>query len=108
MSWDSATGTVEWAEEVDTAITDYFVAYAMVVDNQTIETPVYSGDTLDSITNDDGDGMVESVERTGGLYEWTASIDSKKYPRRPNRAALGELRRGRKLRRGLGHHEHRQ
>ncbi|NBF40718.1 MAG: hypothetical protein GVY14_09910, partial [Spirochaetes bacterium] len=70
VSFDSGTGTLSWAEAVDTSITGYGVAYAMVVDNETIETPVYSGDTLVSITNDDGDGMVESIERTGGLYQW--------------------------------------
>lgn len=83
VSFDSGTGTLSWAEAVDTSVTDYAVAYAMVVDNETIETPVYSGDSLVSITNDDGDGMVESIERTGGLYEWTASIDSKNIPDGP-------------------------
>lgn len=83
VSWDGATGTVGWADEVSISVTDYQIAYALIVDNQTVETPVYSGGILTNIINDDGDGMVESVERSGGLYSWTASIDSRNIPDGP-------------------------
>lgn len=83
VSWNGATGTVGWADEVSISVTDYQIAYALIVDNQTVETPVYSGGILTNIINDDGDGMVESVERSGGLYSWTASIDSRNIPDGP-------------------------
>ncbi len=77
------SGTVEWADEIPTTVTTATIPYVLVVDNQTVETPVWAGDTLVSITLDDGDGMVESVERSGGLYSWTASIDARNIPDGP-------------------------
>jgi large repetitive protein len=83
VTWTSGSGTLSWADAVDTGVTDYQIAYAQIVDNQTVETPVYTGGVLTNIINDDGDGMVESVERSGGLYSWTASIDSRNIPDGP-------------------------
>ena len=83
LTVNNTTGAITWADAVDVSVTSAYLAYAMVVNNTTIETPVWSGSTLTSITNDDGDGMVEAVERSGGLYSWTASIDSANIPDGP-------------------------
>ncbi len=82
------TGTVEWAEPLDVSVTDASLAYAIVVNNMLIESPAaatpYGATGYPStITNDDGDGFVESVERSGGLYTWTASINSRNIPDGP-------------------------
>jgi hypothetical protein len=78
-----ATGTIEWAEAVSMGVDEAWPAYALIVDNLTVETPVWDGDILQSITLDDGDWLVESVERSGGLYSWTASVDSRNIPDGP-------------------------
>ena len=57
---DHATGSIQWADPVPVSVTNAYIAYALVVDNQKVESPVWSGDTLVSITNDDGDGLIES------------------------------------------------
>lgn len=80
---DHVAGSLQWADPVDVSVTDAYVAYALVVDNLKVETPVYTGGVLTSITNDDGDGLIEGVERSGGLYTWTASIDSRNIPDGP-------------------------
>ena len=82
-AFNSGTGTITWADSVDVSILTADVAYALIVDNMTIESPVWVGDTLSSITNDDGDGLIETVERTGGTYNWTASLDSRNIPDGP-------------------------
>ena len=54
-------------------------AYALVVDNFKVEnTTEYDeyGNPI-TISNDDGDMVVESVERNGATYDWTLSINSK-------------------------------
>lgn len=80
---DYDAGTIQWADAISTSVTDAWPAYALVVDNLKVETPVWSGDTLSSITNDDGDMLIESVERSGGLYSWTSSVDSRNIPDGP-------------------------
>jgi len=84
VTWNG-TDTITWADEVNVSETTYEIAYAQFVDNITIETPVYNQSTgvLQSISNDDGDWLIETVERTGGLYNWSASIDSKNIPDGP-------------------------
>jgi len=80
---DYASGTITWADAVDTSLVDASVAYALVVDNDRIETPIWNGSTLESITNDDGDLLIESIEKAGGAYDWSASIDSHNIPDGP-------------------------
>lgn len=77
------TGLVEFSPGVSTTHSDVSFVIGQVVNNTTIETGNWTGDTLTSITNDDGDGMIESVERSGGTYHWTASINSKNIPDGP-------------------------
>jgi len=60
-------------------------AYALVVDNFKVEnTTEYDeyGNPI-TISNDDGDKVVESVERNGATYEWTLSVNSKNIPDGP-------------------------
>ncbi len=83
LTVNHATGTITWADAVDVSVTNAYLAYAMVVNNTTVETPIWTGSTLTGITNDDGDFMVEAVERSGGLYSWTASINSANIPDGP-------------------------
>lgn len=82
---DNPTGTIRWADPVPLSATDASVAYAMVVDNDRIETPIWNGDVLDEIRNDDGDWLIESIEKSGGSYEWSAAIDSHNIPDGPIR-----------------------
>lgn len=81
------TGTIQWAQALDTAIvaTDGStadIAYALVVDHQVVESPVWVGNVM-TIPADDGDGVLESVERSGGLYTWESSFDSRNIPDGP-------------------------
>jgi hypothetical protein len=83
-SVDYGTGTISWSGSVDTGITDAYIAYALIVDNDIPETPVWNPDnTLASITNDDGDFLIEELSKTGTEYTWDAYIDSKEIPDGP-------------------------
>jgi large repetitive protein len=79
--------TITWGDEVSTSITDFKIAHAMIVDSMITETPEdwdEDGNVIEFVGNiDDGDLMVETVERTGGRYNWTASINSKNIPDGP-------------------------
>lgn len=91
LSVDSASGTVNWSNPVDTAYTDAKAAYALVVDNTKIETPVWDASavslwpdsSLKQIINDDGDLLIEAIERAGGSYDWSASVDTLNIPDGP-------------------------
>jgi hypothetical protein len=76
--------TIEWADEVP-AISECAIAFALVVDNQSAfaESPVWDGMTLDAITNDDGDWLIEAISKAGALYSWDTSIDSRQIPDGP-------------------------
>jgi len=81
---DYPTGTLSWSGAVAVGVTDASAAYALVVDHDIPETPVWNPDnTLASITNDDGDGLIEELSRTGTEYVWNAFIDSKEIPDGP-------------------------
>lgn len=82
-SVDRGLRTVTFSPAVATTFTDAEFAYAQVVNNTTVETGVWDGSTLTNIINDDGDGMIESVRRSGGTYEWDASINSLNIPDGP-------------------------
>lgn len=60
-------------------ITVYF-ALAQVIDNTTTEsgtTGTYDSSSTDSMTNGDGDQMVEGISQNGTSYTWSASINLK-------------------------------
>ncbi|MCR4941120.1 MAG: hypothetical protein K5930_13625 [Treponemataceae bacterium] len=77
--------TVSFTPSVSTDYTTAEFVYALVVDNFKIETPVYDDATgaLTKISNDDGDGVIESIEKIGTICEWSVSIDSKQIPDGP-------------------------
>ncbi|MBB6479517.1 Ig-like domain-containing protein [Spirochaeta isovalerica] len=78
------TGEITWSGAVSISVTDAAVAYALIVDHDIPETPVWNPDnTLASITNDDGDGLIEELSKTGTEYVWDAYIDSKEIPDGP-------------------------
>ena len=81
---DYGTGEISWTGSVSTSVTDAAIAYALIVDHDIPETPVWNPDnTLASITNDDGDGLIEELSKTGTEYIWDAYIDSKEIPDGP-------------------------
>ena len=65
---------------VDTSITTAYVAIAGIVDNTT---PEGDGNTIqadgyyENPSRDDGDRMIESVDKSGTTWEWSASICSR-------------------------------
>lgn len=72
------TITVEGEFESESNLTVYF-ALAQIIDNTVTEsgtTNIYENAYL-SLTNDDGDWMVEGITQNGTTYSWTASINSK-------------------------------
>ncbi|HNQ96612.1 MAG TPA: Ig-like domain repeat protein, partial [Treponemataceae bacterium] len=79
--YNSGTGTITWDEDVSQAVTNAAIVYALVLDNTTAEYPVWAPDYSSyTITNDDGDGLIESVTSAGALYEWKTSVDSRNIP----------------------------
>ena len=66
--------------ETSVTVTAEFV-YGMVIDNSG-ESSSGSGASA-TIKNDDGDGMVESYQKSGTNYTWDASINSKNIPDGP-------------------------
>ena len=83
QSVDYGTGTVTFSPGVSTSHKTAEFAYAQIVNNMLVETGNWEGNVLKTISNDDGDGMIEAVERSGGSYHWTATIDSKNIPDGP-------------------------
>ncbi len=67
------------ADEVDSKYTSAEFIYAMLVDHQITEGFASDG----TISNDDGDGLVEMVKQTGSKYRWTASLYSDNIPDGP-------------------------
>ena len=69
-----------------TETTAYF-AIALIVDHTSPESGSTSRDSTtgypSTITNDDGDGMVDYVEKSGTSYTWSAEIVSKNIPDGP-------------------------
>ena len=77
--------TITFTPSVDKSYDKAEFVYALIVDNDRIETPVYKNNNteIDYIANDDGDGITESVQKNGGAYEWSISINSKDIPDGP-------------------------
>jgi hypothetical protein len=82
-SVDRTAGTIAFSPSVSTSYTTASLLYGLVVDNTVVEIGQWTGSTLTTITNDDGDGMVESVVKSGGTWTWDASVDSKNIPDGP-------------------------
>lgn len=69
--------TVKFAPTVSTKFTEVELILAQVVDHQITESP---GSEENEVINDDGDGMVESIQQIGSSYNWQASINSLNIP----------------------------
>lgn len=69
------------ASEVDTDVTECEFIYAQIVDHAVAEgLPSSRGG---EISNDDGDGFVETLKQTGSSYKWSASVYSDNIPDGP-------------------------
>ncbi len=84
-AYDSLSGTITWADPVDIGVSEAWVTYAQVVNNLVEETAKWnSGNTgIESITSDDGDEMIEYLNKEGASYGWKAYINSKNIPDGP-------------------------
>ena len=67
--------TITFEDAVSADFKDAFFALAFIVDNTTAESGTWSSKTL-TITNDDGDGMVESVKKSGATWTWETTFCS--------------------------------
>lgn len=70
---------VKFSPTASTSFTNAEIVLAQVVDHQIIES--LSDDN--SVMNDDGDEMVETIQLIGSSYNWTASVDSTNIPDGP-------------------------
>lgn len=64
---------------VSSATTKAYFAMAQVIDNTSYEngtTGAFNFDSADTMSNADGDQMVEGVTQSGTTWKWSASIDS--------------------------------
>ncbi|MCQ2597065.1 MAG: Ig-like domain-containing protein [Treponema sp.] len=73
--------TVTFAKSVSTDITSCEFIYSVVVNNSLEETKTKGSD---SITNDDGDGIIDFISSLGGArYSWKTEFDSTVIPDGP-------------------------
>ncbi|MEE1058457.1 MAG: Ig-like domain-containing protein [Treponema sp.] len=73
------TTVIKFSPTASTSFTTAEIVLAQVVDHQIIES--LSDDN--SVMNDDGDEMVETIQLIGSSYNWTASVDSTNIPDGP-------------------------
>ncbi len=79
MSIDGDTATLDETVSVDFTQAEFI--YAQLVDHEVTEGFDATADT--GVSNDDGDGFVEMVKRSGSTYKWSASVDSTNIPDGP-------------------------
>ena len=81
---NNATKTVSFAPGVSKAFKEVEIIYAQIVDHMLTESFEDEYDEDDNktvvIMNDDGDGMCETINQIGSVYQWTASINSNNIP----------------------------
>ena len=81
---NNATKTVSFAPGVSKSFKEVEIIYAQVVDHMLTESFEDEYDEDDNktvvIMNDDGDGMCETINQIGSVYQWTASINSNNIP----------------------------
>lgn len=63
------------------SFTEAEFVYAQIVDHEITEGP--TGDDYKNVSNDDGDGMIETLKAEGSKYTWTACIFSDRIPDGP-------------------------
>lgn len=81
-SYDSDSGKITFSPTVPVTYTSAQVVYAQIVDHLLTESFTTSGG-ITEVTNDDGDGMRESISVLGSAYTWTASVKSTNIPDGP-------------------------
>ncbi len=79
VSIDGDTATLDETVSVDFTQAEFI--YAQLVDHEVTEGFDSTADT--GVSNDDGDGFVEMVKRSGSTYKWSASVDSTNIPDGP-------------------------
>lgn len=63
------------------SFTEAEFVYAQIVDHEITEGP--TGNDYENVSNDDGDGMIETLKAEGSKYTWTACIFSDRIPDGP-------------------------
>lgn len=63
------------------SFTEAEFVYAQIVDHEITEGS--TGDDYENVSNDDGDGMIETLKAEGSKYTWTACIFSDRIPDGP-------------------------
>ena len=65
-------------DELSAGETEAEFIYALLIDHEVMEGFDSTSET--GVSNDDGDGLVEMVKRSGSKYKWTASVYSDNIP----------------------------
>lgn len=80
-SVDKDKDEVTFAPAKAESFTEAEFVYAQIVDHEITEGP--TGNDYENVSNDDGDGMIETLKAEGFKYTWTASIFSDRIPDGP-------------------------
>lgn len=79
IDYTNKTVTLDSSPSVSSSAKTAYFAIAQVIDNTSYEngtTSAFDFDRADSMSNADGDQMVEGVSQSGTTWKWSASIDS--------------------------------
>lgn len=74
-------GEVTFAPAKAESFTEAEFVYAQIVDHEITEGP--TDNDYENVSNDDGDGMIETLKAEGSKYTWTACIFSDRIPDGP-------------------------
>lgn len=66
--------TVTINGKIDTDVTSAFFPIAFIVDNNTVNESSKWNEGINEIKNDDGDGIVETINKSGSTWTWDTSI----------------------------------
>lgn len=80
-SVDKDKDEVTFAPAKAESFTEAEFVYAQIVDHEITEGP--TGNDYENVSNDDGDGMIETLKAEGAKYTWTACIFSDRIPDGP-------------------------
>ena len=70
---DVSGNVITISGRIETDVTSAFFPAAFIVDNTSSENPTWNG-AINTITGDDGDGITESVRKTGSTWTWDTSV----------------------------------
>lgn len=80
-SVDKDKDEVTFAPAKAESFTEAEFVYAQIVDHEITEGP--TGNDYENVSNDDGDGMIETLKAEGSKYTWTVCIFSDRIPDGP-------------------------